>query len=334
LNYAHRIIETTFDGATHRYRLALEGKPVEDAVKHKLSELQRTSHIKGFRPGKVPYKIIRGIYYERVTQSIVEQLAIGVSRKTIQEKDLKPVSKPVIESITKTDSGEFEFVLALEIFPEVVLKSFEGLVVRHLLATPDQARLDAVRNTLLSDPQSHHDVLDPNDQADILALVTEQLRSVSRLHLKRQVLDWLADQYVFEVPESMRTRELKRIIGNHKHLFGDEPDIELREQYSRIARRRILLAIILFKIGSSQDIHIPKGEIEALVRAQAKRDPEHENEILKFYFENPTALAELQSPLFEDYVIDYILNNSEVITVEVSTNQLVDEAGLDIDMLA
>lgn len=334
MNRPNRIVSTKFEGATHRYRLSLDRKPVEDAVKRKLTELSKKTQIRGFRRGKVPYAMIHNLYKDRVTESIVEQFAVNAARTTIREEKLRPVSRPLIESIIQNESGEYEFDLILEIYPHVAVQAIHGLKVRHLVSVPDPTRLEAVRKRNFSGKQASGSKFDHKDEAAIYTLVSEQLNQLSRLHLKRQVLDWLAESYSFDVPETMMARDLKRILDSHRNQYGAEPTTELLGEYKSIARRRIQLAIIILEIGRAENIRIPKSEIERIVRTQAERDPDHEQEIIDFYLENATALAELQSPLFEDYVIDHILKNSEVQKLEVPADQLVEEAGLEIEILS
>ncbi|MDZ7767695.1 MAG: hypothetical protein U5K38_00755 [Woeseiaceae bacterium] len=100
-------------------------------------------------------------------------------------------------------------------------------------------------------------------------------------------------------------------------------DTELEPKLRGIAERRIRLALLLTEIGRVHDIHVPRVEVEALVERVAERDPAHRGQRLSdYYLDHPTALAELQSPLFEERVVRFLLAQCEIEEIDVSADEL------------
>ena len=89
-------------------------------------------------------------------------------------------------------------------------------------------------------------------------------------------------------------------------------ETELREEYNIIAERRVRLGILLAEIGNKNNISVSNQELSNALLARAREFPGQEKEVYEFYKSNESALATLRAPLFENKVIDYILNKSTV----------------------
>ena len=84
-------------------------------------------------------------------------------------------------------------------------------------------------------------------------------------------------------------------------------DEELEERYREIATRRIRLGLLLSEIGRVNNLTVSQDDLNRAMAEQAKRFPGQETQVMQFYQENPQAMQELQAPIFEDKIIDYIL---------------------------
>jgi trigger factor len=206
-----------------------------------------------------------------------------------------------------------------------VLKPLGGLRVQRLTANPDKRRIERV-----------HELQPHGAGTSAEAFVAKALMRLSRLHLKRQVLDWLASRYDFDVPQTMMEKELSRIRSHHAEQIRGRINAALEERYREIAQRRIRLAIVLLELGKAYNVSIPAIDIEHLVRHEGASDETHNATLIDFYVRYPSALAELQSPQLEDSVVDVILSRAEVTVTDraVSADELVAAAGLDILDLA
>ena len=99
-------------------------------------------------------------------------------------------------------------------------------------------------------------------------------------------------------------------------------DEELRERYREIAVRRIRLGLMLSEIGRTNDLTVNQDDINRAIAEQAQRFPGQEAMVMKYYQENPQAMQELQAPILEEKIIDYILELATVTERMVSTEEL------------
>lgn len=161
--------------------------------------------------------------------------------------------------------------------------------------------------------------------------ITQEYNEASRLKLKRALLDALEKAHEFELPPSMVDREFDMIWGQlTKNLeqegktFEDEgkPEEEMREEYRSIAARRVRLGLVIGEIGEKNKIEVSTDELRRALMEQARRYPGQEKFVYEYYEKTPGALNELRAPLFEDKVVDYILELAKPTEKTVSKEQL------------
>ena len=166
-------------------------------------------------------------------------------------------------------------------------------------------------------------------------MVREQIGNeytqVSRGRLKRDLLDQLSEQADFDVPPTMLDEEfysiwkqLEEAKENDKLDEDDKgkSDDELRERYREIAARRIRLGLLLSEIGRVNNLTVSQDDLNRAMAEQAQRFPGQEAMVMQYYQENPQAMQELQAPIFEEKIIDYILELAKVTDKKVSTEEL------------
>ncbi len=155
--------------------------------------------------------------------------------------------------------------------------------------------------------------------------------AAARMRLKRGILDELADSHDFAVPESMADREFdqiwKQIEDDMKQANKtwddvDETEEETRTEYRGIAERRVRLGLILSEIGQRNNITVPQDEVNRAMMEQARRFPGQEQKVFDYFRNSPEAMNELQAPLYEDKVIDFIAEMATVTDKTVSAEEL------------
>ena len=157
------------------------------------------------------------------------------------------------------------------------------------------------------------------DLAGLRAAVREQmvsaLASMGRQAMKRQVLDALDEGHKFEVPEQLVDAEFETIwqrvaheIEHHGRSFEQEgtTEQEAREEYRRIADRRVRLGLVVAEIGNRNKIEVTEQEHQQALIAEVRRFPGQEQQVYDYYRKNPQALASLRAPVFENKVVDYV----------------------------
>jgi trigger factor len=187
-------------------------------------------------------------------------------------------------------------------------------------------------------PRPIDDDLAKGQGFDDLAALRKALREgmereyarVSRLRVKRALLDHLAETCKFEVPAGMVELEfsaiweqLKReMAGQGEGGAAQEPDEALRAEYRDIAERRVRLGLILSDIGQRNDLRVEQSELNAAVLDQARRYPGQEQQVLDFFKSTPQALEQLRAPLYEDKVVDFILQLASVTEQPMTPEEL------------
>jgi trigger factor len=159
------------------------------------------------------------------------------------------------------------------------------------------------------------------DSADKLReLVRDQMQreydQLSRLRLKRALLDALAERADFTAPDAMVESEFgqiwQRVEADLKAGTGDEEDrakdeATLRAEYRAIAERRVKLGLLLSEIGRVNGVTVAADEMTRAMRAEAARYPGQEAQVMEFFRKNPQAADSLRGPIFEDKVVDFVL---------------------------
>ncbi|MBM3532433.1 MAG: trigger factor [Alphaproteobacteria bacterium] len=154
---------------------------------------------------------------------------------------------------------------------------------------------------------------------------------ISRAKLKRKLLDALAEKHSFPAPKNMVESELANILGQVKQSTGKEPADADKTEYRPIAERRVRLGLLLSEIGRRNNIQVGEEELRRALAAEASRYPGREREIVEFYQKNPEALIQLRAPIYEDKVIDFILEMAKVTDRTVTAEELIRDEGLPTD---
>lgn len=163
------------------------------------------------------------------------------------------------------------------------------------------------------------------DLAEMRDTVSRRIQSeydqLSRLRLKRQLLDALADTVSFSSPDGMVEQEFsqiwQRLEADRKagRLDDDDKDKDeetLKAEYRAIAERRVRLGLLLAEIGRVNSITVSQDEMTRAMRTEAMRYRGQEQQIFEFFRQNPRAADTLRGPLFEEKVIDFILELAKV----------------------
>lgn len=166
---------------------------------------------------------------------------------------------------------------------------------------------------------------------DLKSRVKERLEAdyqqLSRAHVKRALLDKLDEAHDFDLPKGMVDAEFNQIWQQVQSAELDEEDKdksedELKEEYRKIAERRVRLGLVLAEIGKRADVKVPQEDLQREMINMARAYPGQEKEVLEFYQKNPGAVQQLRAPLFEERVVDHILEKASVKDKKVSKEDL------------
>ncbi len=161
--------------------------------------------------------------------------------------------------------------------------------------------------------------------------LSAEFTAATRQKVKRTLLDRLDEAHQFEAPPTLIDEEFNLMWNSIKaemesggKTFADENTTEeaSKEEYRKIADRRVRLGLVLSEIGEKNKITVTDDEVSRAVIDRARQMPGREKEVWDFYRNNANALAQLRAPIFEDKVVDFILELANVTEKKVSREDL------------
>src|SRR6516164_5582167 len=187
--------------------------------------------------------------------------------------------------------------------------------------------------------------------------------AASRFRLKRALLDRLAEGYDFPVPPGMVELEFDNIWRQYETQKALPPavadadampaagaagadaipatpapgmsqsDEAAKGEYRRIAERRVRLGLLLAEVGRRNNITVGPDEVNQAIAREARRHPGHERQVIDFYRQNPGTIDTLRAPIFEDKVIDFIVELAKIGERKVTPQELLGESEPSEDAL-
>jgi trigger factor len=161
--------------------------------------------------------------------------------------------------------------------------------------------------------------------------ISREHAGMTRQRLKRQLLDELDKLHQFAPPPSLVEDEFNNVwrtidedLKGRNRTFEDEGTTEekAKEEYRAIAERRVRLGLVIAEIGDRNKIQVTEEELTRAVTERARQVPGREQEVWDYFRKNPSAVASLRAPIFEDKVIDYILELATIADKTVSREEL------------
>ena len=162
--------------------------------------------------------------------------------------------------------------------------------------------------------------------------ITERLEAeyvgASRQVMKRALLDQLDKLVKFDLPPSLVDAEAGQIA--HQLWHDENPDvhdhnhgeIEPTDEHKSLAERRVRLGLLLAEIGRKENVEVTDAEMTQAVMTQARQYPGQERAFFEFVQKNPQMQQQLRAPIFEDKVVDLIVEGAKVTEKEVTKDKL------------
>lgn len=433
-----QVTETNADNLKREFTVVVPANDIDAKIDSRLVELSSQVKLPGFRPGKVPMKLMKQRYGKSVMGEVLEALVNETSQEVISERSLRPAMQPKIEVTSFDDGKDLEYSIAFEIIPDIepmdfaklnleklsvdvpakeVDESLGRIAENHKTTQPLKRKRKAKEGDVVTIdfkgtvggealpgmagddfklelgsgqfiPGFEDQVVGANVDDDLTVNVTfpegygneklsgqdavfevkvkdieetvpaevddalaeklgeenleklkervaEQVKTeydrIAHSQLKREVLDQLADNHDFDVPEAMVESEFdgiwKQIEADKEQGKLDEEDAaksedELKAEYQDIAVRRVRLGLLLSEVGGKNEIDVTQEELNAALLQEARNYPGQEQAVFEFYQKNPQALANLRAPVFEDKVVDFIVDLAKVTEKSISPDDL------------
>jgi trigger factor len=172
--------------------------------------------------------------------------------------------------------------------------------------------------------------------------ITQEHAGATRAKIKRQLLDALDERHKFELPPTLVDQEFENVwqtvendLKQQGRTFQDEGTTEdaAKAEYRKIAERRVRLGLVIAEIGDKNQIKVEEAEVQRAVVERARQFPGQEQQVWEFYRNNQQALASLRAPIYEEKVVDFLIELAKVTEKKVSKEELYkqDDEGLPGD---
>ncbi len=171
-----------------------------------------------------------------------------------------------------------------------------------------------------------------DDLAGLKTQISERLEAeyagASRAVMKRALLDALDKLVSFDLPPSLVDAEAGQIAHQLWHEDNpdvqghDHPEIETTDEHKKLAERRVRLGLLLAELGQKAEVQVTDAEMTQAIMNQARQYPGQEREFFDFVRKNQQMQQQMRAPLFEDKVVDHIVENAKVTEKKISKDDL------------
>jgi trigger factor len=164
--------------------------------------------------------------------------------------------------------------------------------------------------------------------------LNQQYAGAARFKLKRALLDELDKAHDFPLPPKMVETEFEGIwqqvqadkeAGRLPEEDAKKSEKKLKEEYRKIAERRVRLGLVLAEIGRANNVQVTDQELNNAIMNEARNYPGQERQVLDFYRQNPNAAAQMRAPIYEEKVCDLIFATAEVTETPITKEELLKE---------
>jgi trigger factor len=161
--------------------------------------------------------------------------------------------------------------------------------------------------------------------------IAQEHGQASRAKLKRQLLDALDARHTFELPPTLVDQEFDNVwktvendLKEQGKTLADEGtnEDEAKAEYRKIAERRVRLGLVIAEIGDKNSIKVTDDEVTRAVVERARQFPGQEQKVWELYRDNPQALASLRAPIYEEKVVDFLVELAKVTEKKVTREEL------------
>ena len=165
----------------------------------------------------------------------------------------------------------------------------------------------------------------------VKARLQQEHVQLGRQKIKRQLLDQLDEMHKFGLPPTLTEDEFKNVwsavegdLKAQGRTFADEGTTEekARAEYRAIAERRVRLGLVLAEIGEKNSIKVTDDELKRAILERARQVPGREQQVWEYYQKNPSAVAAIRAPIFEEKVVDFLVELATVTERRVTREEL------------
>ena len=162
-------VETT-SNIERRMTIGVPAQEIDEAVQKRLQETARTVRMNGFRPGKIPYKVVKRRFGDSVRQEVVGEVMRDNYVKALQDQDINPAGWPRFEPKTMEEGKDLEFVAVFEVLPEIELGDLSKIQVEKPDAEITDKDIDNMIDNLRRQQATMKEVKRKSKNKDVLLI--------------------------------------------------------------------------------------------------------------------------------------------------------------------
>jgi len=306
-----------------RMKVAVDDAQVDNSIKEMANQMAQSEPIKGKRKSKKGDIVV--IDFEgKVDGELFEGGAAKDHQLTLGSNQFVPGFE---EQLTGIAAGE-DVAVSVTMPEEYQAAHLAG---KDAIFACTVKEIREKKETEINDEFAKNLGMDSLDamKVQIRERMEGEYSSVCRERMKRQLLDKLDTVHEFEVPGGMVDAEFESIWKQYLQAKKDEPEDSANDEvedpkefYRGVAQRRVRLGLLLAAVGQHNNLDVSPEEINRALIAEAQRYPGQEKKIIEMYRENEQAMANIRAPLFEDKVVDFIVEMAKVSEREVTLKEL------------
>ncbi len=433
-----QVTQTNAEGLKREFKVVVPAADIEQHIDDRLKEVGKDINMPGFRPGKVPTKILRQKYGNQVVGEVLDKVMRESMEQTLSDHDLRPAAQPDVQ-ITSFDEGQdLHYDMSVEVMPEVPALDYSQISLERPRADVTDGEVDELldhlarvrkttepveeerpaeegdtvvidftgyingerfqggeatdyrlelgsqtflpgfeeqlvgaspgetRSVTVTFPEDYNNaevagkeaqfevtvkelrrtvVPDINDELaqelgfddldNLKSTAREQIQNnhdrMSRMQVKRALFDHLDKNVAMDLPPKLVEDEFNAIWEqfeeDRKAGRADPEDLEkdeetLKSEFRQLAERRVKLGLVLSEVGRENNIEVSQQDLQNALMEEARKYPGREQEVVQYYTQSDEGMNSLKAPLFEDKVVDYILERATITDKEVSVDEL------------
>jgi trigger factor len=213
-----QVTETQIDELTREYRVAVPAADVQKKVSARLASLAKTIRLPGFRPGKVPLKLVSKRFGHSVKNEAVEETINETSATVISDRGLRPATAPRFSIASAEDGQDLEYTMAVEILPEITPPDLSGLEFERLVTEVEEGEVEETLRRLAEATRGSQPISEPRPAQEGDVIVVDVLSPLDPVPFPGEGKD-----VSFVLDDSSRFPELNSqliggVAGDHKTL--------------------------------------------------------------------------------------------------------------------
>jgi trigger factor len=168
-----QVTETNSDGLKREFRIVVPASELSGKLAERLEELGRQVRVPGFRPGKVPMRILRQRYGAAVLSEVLQSTVETTSSAAIREHNLRPALPPKLDIVSFREGADLEYTLSVELLPDIPEADFSDLDIERLAVEIPEEEVDRALARLAEQQRQSEPVDRPAESGDIIVADVE-----------------------------------------------------------------------------------------------------------------------------------------------------------------